>query len=91
VKKINGVWIVLFLSRGFQENHSVFKKTERFSRKTEQFSNFSNIFYFIKFCRTRYFKFLNSVLIKTLEMDSNFLEFFILKILNFHEQFVHGA
>jgi hypothetical protein len=40
---------------------------------------FLNIFYFVIFCRMRYFEFLNSVLIKTLEMDSSFLEFFILK------------
>jgi membrane-anchored protein YejM (alkaline phosphatase superfamily) len=40
---------------------------------------FLNIFYFVIFCRMRYFKFLNSVLIKTLEMDSSFFRIFYFK------------
>jgi hypothetical protein len=40
---------------------------------------FLNIFYFVIFCRMRYFEFLNSVLIKTLEMDSSFFRIFYFK------------
>jgi hypothetical protein len=40
---------------------------------------FLNIFYFVIFCRMHYFEFLNSVLIKTLEMDSSFFRIFYFK------------
>jgi hypothetical protein len=35
--------------------------------------------YFAKFCRTRYFEFLNSILTKTFETNSNFFRIFISK------------
>jgi hypothetical protein len=47
------------------------------------FSDFSNIVHLTEFCRTRYFEFLNSVLTKTIEIDSSFLEFFISKFYKF--------
>jgi hypothetical protein len=43
----------------------------------ERFSYFSHIFHQVNFCRMCYFNFLNSILIKNLEMNSSFLEFFI--------------
>jgi hypothetical protein len=39
------------------------------------FHDFYNILNFDKFCRMRSFKFLNSLLIKNIEIDSVFLEF----------------
>jgi hypothetical protein len=53
----------------------VFDETERVFDKTQWFSffhDFYTILHFDEFCRTRYFDFLNSVLTKNLEMDSNF-------------------
>jgi hypothetical protein len=43
------------------------------------FHDFYNILNFDKFCRMRSFKFLNSVLIKNIEIDSSFFRIFISK------------
>jgi hypothetical protein len=53
---------------------------------TPHFSSDFLIFYFIKFCRTCYFKFWNSILTKNLEMDSSFFSnfYFIFSNLKFN-------
>jgi hypothetical protein len=47
------------------------------------FFAFHTILHFDEFCRMHYFKFLNSVLTKNLEIHSNFFRVFILKIPKF--------
>jgi hypothetical protein len=66
-------------------NQMVFKKTGGFleNQTVFFFQDFFNIFQFAEFSRTRYFKFLNSVLTKHLEIDSSFFKIYYLKKFNF--------
>jgi hypothetical protein len=67
------------------KNRMIFNKTKRFSGKPSGslFSGFYIIFHFTKFCRTRYFKILNSFLNKNLKIDSSFFRFFYFNNLKF--------
>jgi hypothetical protein len=72
-------------------NHAVFEKTERFSII---FSRFLDYFSLHELSMTQYFKFLNSVLTKNLEIGSSFFRIFIstffklLKISNLTDRFL---
>jgi hypothetical protein len=68
----------------FCEYQTVFKKTEQFSSPP---LGVSTILHFAEFCKARYFKFLNSVLIKNLEIHSSFLDFLFQNFVFFNFKF----